>query len=131
MHIVLGLLQVFIALGAIAGGVMFILDPSGAAMGYHLSMLEGSIFSNFFIPGLFLFVVHGLGNLIGAALSFTKNRRAGAVAIALGAILVAWIVIQVSILQALHWLHGLYFSLGLIELILGVLLLRRQSKASP
>jgi hypothetical protein len=99
-------------------------------MGYSVSMLEGSIFPNFLVPGLFLFVVNGLGSTLGAVLSFTKNRSAGLAAIALGAILMAWIVIQVSILGSIHWLHGLYFGLGLVELVLGMLVRRRQRKAA-
>jgi hypothetical protein len=130
MNIILGLLQAFIGLGAMAGGFMFVKDPSGAAMGYTVSMLEGSIFPDFLIPGLFLFVVNGLGSLIGAVLSFIKNRNAGPAAIALGVILVAWIVIQVSIIRSTHWLQGVYFALGLVELVLGMLVRRRQEKAA-
>jgi len=120
MHIALGLLQAFIALGAMAGGFMLIRDPSGAAMGLPVSMLEGSIFPDFLVPGLFLFLVNGLGSLLGALLSFFKNRNAGIVAAALGAILVAWIVIQVTIIDSIRWLHILYFVLGLVELGMGV-----------
>jgi hypothetical protein len=130
MYITLGLLQAFIALGAIGGGLMLLIDPSGAAMGVPVSMLEGSVFPDFLMPGLFLFAVNGLGSLVGAVLSFTKNHHAPIAAIALGAILVAWIVIQVSIIQSIHWLHALYFVLGLVELVLGVLITRRQRKAA-
>ena len=130
MYITLGLLQAFIALGAIGGGLILVLDPSGAAMGLPVSMLEGSMFSDFLVPGLFLFAVNGLGSLVGAVLSFTKNRYAPLAAVALGAILVAWIVIQVGIIQAIDWLHALYFVLGSVELVLGVLAMRRQKKAA-
>ena len=111
MNIILGLLQTFIALTAMAGGFMFVKDPSGVAMGFHVSMLEGSIFPNYLIPGLFLFLVNGLGSLIGALLSFTKNRYAGPAAIALGAILLAWLVIQVIAIRTLNWVQGFYFVL--------------------
>ncbi len=130
MNIILGLLQIFIALTAMAGGFMFVKDPSGAAMGFHVSMLEGSIFPNYLIPGLFLFFVNGLGSLIGALLSFTRNRYAGSVAIVLGTILLAWIVIQVIAIRTLNWLQGLYFLLGLVELALGMLLSHRLRKTA-
>ncbi|HSB67476.1 MAG TPA: hypothetical protein VLD65_12940 [Anaerolineales bacterium] len=130
MNIILGLLQAFIALGAIAAGFIFIKDPSGASLGFSVSILEGSIFPDFLVPGLFLFLVNGVGSLVGAVLSFTKNRYAAPAAMALGAILVAWIVIQVSIIRSIHWLHGLYFGLGLVEFALGVLLSRRQKMAA-
>ena len=63
-------------------------------MGFEVSLLEGSFFSNYLIPGLFLFLVNGVASLIGAGLSLLKSRKAGIVAIALGAILMVWIVIQ-------------------------------------
>lgn len=126
MNIILGLLQTFIALTALAGGFMFVKDPSGAAMGFHVSMLEGSIFPNYLIPGLFLFLVNGLGSLIGALLSFTKKRSAGPAAIVLGATLLAWLVIQVIAIRAINWVQGLYFVLGLAELALGMRVSRRQ-----
>jgi hypothetical protein len=130
MNIFLGLLQAFIALSAMAGGFMFIKDPSGAGMGFEVSMLEGSFFPNYLIPGLFLFLVNGLGSLIGAVLSFIKNRQAGIVAIALGAILLAWIVVQVIIIREINWMHILYFALGLAELTLGVLVSQRQKRVA-
>lgn len=120
----LALLQAFIGVGAVAGGFMLIWDPSGAAMGIPVSLLEGSVFLDFFIPGFFLFTVNGLGSLAGAYLTFTRNRWAGPVAAALGLILMAWIVIQVSIFQGYNWMHVLYFALGLLEALLGVLLTR-------
>lgn len=129
MHRVLGSLQAFIGLGAVVGGFMFIWDPSGAAMGIPVSLLEGSIFPDFLVPGLFLFAVNGLGSLAGAVLTFSRNRRAGSVAVTLGLILMAWIVIQVAIIRTFHWLHALYFVLGLVEALLGVLLTRRRGEA--
>ena len=124
---ILGGLQVFIGLGAVGGGLGMIIDPSGSGMGFPMEMLQGSPFPDFLIPGLFLFTVNGLGSLIGAGLSFARHRYAGEAAIALGAILVAWIVIQVAIINSVHWLHVLYFVLGLLELALG-LAVRRESR---
>ncbi len=129
MRIALGLLQVFIALGAMAGGFVLLRDPSGSGMGLPVEMLEGSVFPDFYVPGLFLFTVNGLGSMLGAFLSFTKNGYAGPAAIALGLILVAWIVIQVSIIREMHWLHALYCALGLVELVLGWVVVRRMRKA--
>lgn len=121
MQIILGLLQTFVALSAMAGGFMFIKDPSGATMGFPLSILEGSIFPDFLMPGLFLFLVNGVGSLVGALLSFIKNRNTGPTAIVLGTILLAWILIQISIIRQINWMHGLYIVLALAELVLGML----------
>ena len=115
----LGALQVFIGLGAVAGGLGLALDPSGKNIGMPLEMLEGSPFTTFLIPGIVLFAVNGLGSLLGAVLTFARHRCSGEMAMVLGAFLVAWIVVQVYWVQGIHWLHWLYFILGLLEFTLG------------
>ncbi len=130
VYIGLGALQAFIGLGALGGGFMLVRDPSGSALGVPLSLLEGSPFPNFFIPGMFLLAVNGVGSIIGAGLSFTRRRYAQEIAIVLGAILVAWIVIQVVIISSFSWLHVLYFILGIVELGIGLYIRRRRFKAT-
>ena len=55
----LGILQLFIGLGAVAGGLGLVLEPDGSNLGMPLSMLEHSPFSDFLIPGLVLLLVNG------------------------------------------------------------------------
>lgn len=129
VYIGLGALQAFIGLGALGGGLMLVIDPSGSALGLPTSLLEGSPFSDFLIPGIFLLAVNGVGSMIGAGHSFTRRRYALELAIVLGAILVAWIVIQVIIISSFHWLHVLYFILGVVELGIGMYFRRRRIKA--
>lgn len=129
-YIGLGSLQVFIGLGAVGGGFMLVKDPSGSAMGLSMSVLEGSLFPDFLIPGIFLLVVNGLGSLIGAGLSYARRRYAEEIAIVLGTILVAWIVIQVVIIRSFSWLQVLFFILGVIELGIGLYIRRYRFKAA-
>ena len=126
VYIGLGAIQAFIGLGALGGGFMLVRDPSGSALELPMSLLEGSPFPDFLIPGMFLFAVNGVGSMIGAGLSFTRRRYAQEIAIVLGAILVAWIVIQVVIISSFHWLHVLYFILGVVELGIGLYIRRRR-----
>jgi uncharacterized membrane protein len=109
---------------------MLVIDPSGRALGVPLSFLEGSPFPDFLVPGIFLLVVNGVGSLIGAGFSFTRRRYAQETAIVLGAILVAWIVIQVILIRSFSWMHVLYFILGVIELGIGLYIRRRRFKAA-
>lgn len=115
----LGTLQAFIGLGAVGGGLMLIMEPSGSILGIPLEMLKNSPFPTYLIPGIVLFTVNGLGNLAGAATSFTRHQYAGEIAMALGAFLVAWIILQVYWFAAFHWLHASYLVLGLLEFVLG------------
>nr|CAP48898.1 putative integron gene cassette protein [uncultured bacterium] len=126
----LGTIQAFIGLGALGGGFMLVRDPSVSALELPMSLLEGSPFPDFLIPGIFLLAVNGIGSLIGAGLSFTRRRYAQEIAIILGAILVAWIVIQVVIIRSFHWLHVLYFILGVVELGFGLYIRRRRFQAA-
>ena len=115
----LGILQAFIGVGAVPAGIVMIYNPSGSDLGMTVEMLINSPFANFLIPGIFLLGLNGIGSLIGALASFLRYRSAGKIAIGLGLFLILWIFIQVYWL-GLHWLHILYFILGIIELVLGL-----------
>jgi len=130
IYIALGALQAFIGLGALGGGIPMVMDPSGGILGLPLDFLEGTIFPNYLIPGIFLLAVNGVGSIIGAGLSFVRNRYAKEIAIVLGVILMAWIVIQVNTIRSFHWLQVLYFILGTVELGLGLYIRRRRFKAA-
>jgi len=123
IRVVLGILQVFIGIGAVPAGLSMMFDPTAQGIGMSTDMLVGSLFQNFLIPGIVLFSVNGLGSLFGAFLTFRQHDLASPTAIGLGVFLMAWIVIQVSIFGLpIHWLQWLYFILGLMELVLGWLL---------
>jgi hypothetical protein len=118
----LGVLQVFIGLGAVGGGLALVLEPSGSSLGMPLEILDSSPFLTFLVPGVVLLAVNGLGSLVGATASFKGYWRAGEIAVGLGLFLVAWIVFQVYWFAGFHWLHTLYLGIGLLELVLGWML---------
>ena len=114
-----GILQVFIGLGALGGGWGLMADPTGTNLGMSVERLSGTPFRDFLIPGVVLFVVNGVGSLAGGIASFLRRRHAGEAAIGLGVFLMLWIVAQLVWL-GLHWLHALYFALGMLEFVLGL-----------
>ena len=119
----LGILQMLIGIGAVPAGIAMISDPSGRSLGMPLEMLVNSPFADFLVPGVFLLVVNGIGSLLGGIASFNRHRYAGEIAAGLGTFLVVWIAAQVW-WMGVHWLHVLYFVLGLVELTLGLKLRR-------
>ena len=127
VSVFLGITQVIVALGAIPAGISMILDPSGGSMGMTSEILSESPFTNFFIPGLLLFIVNGLGNGLGAFYTFKNYKSAGLLGIALGLFLVLWISIQVYMIGLTHLLQPLFCVIGLIELRLGFILNRKVS----
>ena len=101
----LGVLQAFVGVGALVGGLGLALDPSGESLGIPLELLEETPFATYLVPGIILFAVNGLGSLAGAVASFARHQYAGKAAMALGAFLVAWILVQVYWMSGFHWLH--------------------------
>ncbi len=123
VSIILGILQIFIGVGAVAGGYAFISDPSGRGIGIPLEFLQGSPFPNYLIPGIVLFTVNGLGSLAAGILTFKRWSYAGELAVVFGAGLMVWIIVQVTIIPY-SWFQPVYFGLGLLELVLGLWLRR-------
>jgi hypothetical protein len=115
----LGILQVFVGIGAVPAGLSMIINPTGSGLGMTIEMLVNSPFTDFIIPGYFLLGINGIASLLGALASFSRRRFAGKIAIGLGIFLILWITVQVYWL-GLHWLHILYFGLGITELLLGL-----------
>lgn len=118
-RIILALLQLLVGVAALAGGGSLLAAPDGGALGLELAALDGSPFVNYWIPGLALFVIIGLGSIFGAGLSALGRRRAGDIATALGVLLMSWIALQVAWIGAVHWLQPLFFVLGAVEAGLG------------
>lgn len=93
IRLILGSLQVFVGLSGVAGGIGLVSDPSGLNVGMSIEILADTPFSNFLVPGLVLLAINGLGSLLGSFLTLTQRPFAAKAAIALGILLIAWIVI--------------------------------------
>lgn len=115
----LGILQLFIAIGAIGGGFGLITAPDGSNLGVPLDMLQHSPFPDFLIPGWILLVVLGLGTLAAGLLTLRRLWHYPEVALVMGCILMGWIIIQVFLVRGIHWLHPTYLLLGVLEAWLG------------
>ena len=88
LFIYLGIVQAFVAIGAIPAGFSMMIKPDGTGLGMTIDFLQNSPFQNFLIPGLFLLVVNGLFNLVASVLSFMKNKFSGVIGLFLGITLV-------------------------------------------
>ena len=115
-------LHALIGIGAMAGGMAPILDPV-SPIGISVDALKNSPFDNFLIPGIILFTVIGLGNVIGAVTTCFKSKYQGYISGTLGGALVIWIVVQCIMLRAVVFLHVLFFILGIIQAALAVVIL--------
>jgi hypothetical protein len=115
-----GILQFFIGLAAFICGVLLMVRPDGSLMKMPVSMLNSSPFKDFLVPGMILFAVNGVGNLVSGVLSFRRHTLAGFAGIFFGLGMMIWIFVQVNMIGGGSWLQYLYFALGLAELMLGI-----------
>ena len=123
-YLILGIIEAITALGAIPAGLGYIMDPSGKGMGTTTTILNSSPFSSFLIPGLFLFIVNGLGQATGAFLAFKRNSLAAKFSIALGLVLISWITLQVYWIGLTHFLQPVFFITGILEASIGYYILK-------
>src|SRR6056297_4036153 len=126
------ILHFFVGIGALAGGYLGISDPTLSSMGADASeMLKNAPFDDFFIPGLFLFIVIGLMNIAAVITAFRKWEYQGYYSGFMGIVLMAWIVIQCYMLWVIHFLHITFFIIGGIQSSLSLLLLLNKDQFPP
>ncbi len=120
-------LHLFIGIGALFGGSMAMLFPE-APMGIDISSMPNMPFASFFIPGLILFVLIGLGNLLAAFINWKKSWLAGYATGVTGGALVVWIVVQCYMISAIEVLHIIFFLLGAVQGVLALFVLHQEKK---
>jgi hypothetical protein len=118
-------LHVFVGIGAMAGGLAAIINPQ-SPMGMPVEPLKNSPFSNYLIPGIILFTIIGLGNIISALMFRFKSKFQGYISSIFNWALVIWIVVQCVMLNAVAFLHVLFFIIGLIGATLSMAILFEQ-----
>ena len=115
-------LLLFVGIAAVAGGLGVLLDPSGESLGVSVDLLMDSPFKNFLIPGIVLFTIIGLTNLLVSFLTFKQHLLSGGATIILGFIMIIWIVLQVYWIGWLTSLQPILLIIGFAENILGYVL---------
>lgn len=113
-------LHLFVGIGAMAGGLNAILNPK-EPFGMPAEFLNNSPFSDYLIPGIILFTIIGVGNVISALIIPSKLRIQGYVSSIFSWALVIFIVVQCIMLNAVVFLHILFFTIGLIEAALSMI----------
>ncbi len=126
VHRSLFTLHVFVGIGAIFGGLAAILNPE-QPLGASVEMLKNSPFKNFLIPGIILFTIIGLGNICAAMGICFKSKFQGYSSSVVSLALAIWIIVQCLIISSIHFLHIIFFIIGLIKIILSTIVLFKQN----
>lgn len=131
----LTLCLLFLSINGVIGGVLMLSDPNGAPMGMPVSVLEYTPFQNFFLPGLWLIFIWGVGGLVALIglwlrpewLNFSILKRlthehwGWTLSVILGLALLVWLTVQVFTLPSLAPIQFILY--GLAVLLIGLPLL--------
>jgi len=125
----------FQGLGAVGGGGVLILSPSGEMMGMPVTAIEASPFTSFLIPGIILFTVLGILPLflVYALIKrpewrwpenlnfFTDMYWGWSFCIYVGFALIIWIQTEMIFMRTVHWAHTLYVGIAMLLLFVTLL----------
>ncbi len=128
-------LLAFLGLGALGGGAVLIISPTGKLMGMPLAMLNPSPFSNFLIPGIILFSILGIAPMLliiallkKPASKFVEHFNfygdmhwSWTYSIYVAFALIFWIQIQMAFLSTVSWLHTFYMFLAVVIIFIALL----------
>jgi len=114
-------LEIFLGIGALFGGGLLILAPDGRLLGMPTTLLSGTPFRSFLVPGLCLFVFVGIAPLVAAAMILRRQAIAPLAAVAVGLTLVGWIAAEMVALAGLGSLAwAFYLVLGTSIAVVGL-----------
>lgn len=119
---ILFVLHLFVGIGALMGGLAAITNPQ-EPLGASVEYLKNSPFTNYLIPGIILFTVIGIGNIVSAFTFRFKSKFQGYISSVFSWALVIWIVVQCIMLNDVVALHVIFFIIGLIEALLSMFIL--------
>ena len=118
MKSLLFILVSFVAVTATLSGLIMISNPDGGVMNLPLSLLDGTPFKDFLIPGILLSTIVGGVNLLAVFYNIQRHVNRYNWAMAGGIMISGWIVVQMILIQAAHWLHFLYLGIGILIVLL-------------
>jgi hypothetical protein len=110
----LGFLLSFVALNAFAGGYYGMAGAKDIPPGW----LDGTPFSTYFIPSLFLFVIIGGSCLFAAIAVFKKHPLGTKIALIAGAIIIVWLVVQLMMIGYVSWMQPVTASIALVIILI-------------
>lgn len=118
---VMGGLLGFTGLTAIGGGVEMLVFPQGNEF-VPASWLAGiPLIDSWIVPGLFLAIILGVGSLLAAYGLFRGRRWGWLASIAVGVVLITWILLEIVLIPDRSFLEALYAGIGLVVLGLAAL----------
>jgi hypothetical protein len=115
LYILLGVLEVFIALTAIGGGIALVVGAEDSR--FPEAWLEGTPFKDYSIPGLILSLIVGGSSLVAGVMVFRKHSQRALASVFAGAMMAGFIIGELILLNddvLITGIEGFYLALGII-----------------
>ena len=127
MRVTLVILQLFVGIGGIFGGLEMIRDPLNP-LGMTTELIAGSPFDTYTWPGILLLVLVGVTPCVLAVGLVARRRGALELSGLFGVGLMAWIGVQWALLSDRLWLQPVLFGIGAVIAALAALAVRRRTR---
>lgn len=126
-------MELFLAVGAVAGGLALMAGPKGEILPLPVSALAGSMFADYVLPGAVLFTVLGLGPLAGAVLAWRRHSWAPFLAFSIGVALLVWLTVQIAVVgySSEPPLQAFYLGLAVLMTATGAAWMHRSTPDDP
>ena len=110
----------FVAITAIPCGIMLMIQPDGHLLQLNINLINQSFLHNYLVPGIALTFFVGLVNLYAAFKLWKKHYRAAFWSGAGGLMIIAFEVVQITVIQTYNWLQLVYLLLGFFIVLMAL-----------
>lgn len=118
---ILFFLLLVLSLGGFFGAYYLLTDPSGVSIGFPPDMLTKLPIPDYTLPGLFLLVVYAIGSLVVIYALWKRATLAWLVTLALGVLLVGWVLGEVVLFQMVAGIMVMTGLLGILIVLFTVI----------
>lgn len=114
-------LELLVAAAALYGGIGLAWDlVADNAIGMSQEWLDGTPFTSWVLPGVFLLAVVAVPTGAAAVLELRRSPWAGAASVVAGAAQVGWIAVQLAVMQRYFVLQPVMIGAGLAVMALAL-----------
>lgn len=118
MKSLLFILVCFVAITSTISGLLMVSSLDGGILNLQYSLLQGTPFKNFRVPGILLTLFVGGTNLLAVFYNIQRHQNRYNWAMAGGMMISGWIIVQMIMINTVHWLHFIYLGAGIIIMLI-------------
>lgn len=118
MKLFLFILISFVAVSAALSGLWLMSNPDSGFVNLPHSLLNGTPFSDFRLPGILLAILVGGINFLAVFYNIQKHRNRYNWALCGGTVTIAWVMIQMVANREVYWLQFIYLAVGILIILL-------------